>query len=342
MTELFSVPLSKLGFESTAELITHPEPDYVVKGLLTQDSVAVLYGPPGTGKSLLMLDLMLHIAMGMPWVDHPTERGTVVYLYGEGAGGMAKRVNLWLNEHGVAPEDPAVIFGKSILNLADDEAVTTFIQRMTLLAANARFPLRLVVFDTLARSILGVDESSNKEMGKVVANAERIRDQLGVAVMLVHHTGKDQSKGMRGASALLGAIETSFSVKKDGTTGLFMEVEKQKDGPDGEVFRFTKEALSLPDGRQSCLVRFDGLATATEAAVNDNQPALSQAQQAMVGIIETLDSDEQGAPWEDVRKALKDLGIGGNRSSGLADIKKALLEKAVIRQFGDRLFLCAG
>jgi hypothetical protein len=49
----------------------------------------------------------------------------------------------------------------------------------------------------------------------VIAGLDRIREEAGCAVTVVHHTGKDAARGMRGSNALHGAVDTSLEIVGD-------------------------------------------------------------------------------------------------------------------------------
>jgi RecA-family ATPase len=63
---------------------------------------------------------------------------------------------------------------------------------------------KLVVVDTVARVLPGAEENASKEMGLFVVACDAIRETCGVAVIGVHHSGKDEDRGMRGSSSLGG------------------------------------------------------------------------------------------------------------------------------------------
>lgn len=111
-------------------------------------------------------------------------------------------------------------------------------------AARLGFSPRLIVLDTLARTILGLDELSSRDMGIFVRNAERIGERLGALVMPVHHTGKDEGRGMRGSSALNGAADAQWQLRRD-ARGILFNVEKMKDGPSGFDVRFDLEEVEV-------------------------------------------------------------------------------------------------
>jgi hypothetical protein len=65
-------------------------------------------------------------------------------------------------------------------------------------------------------------------MGMLVEATDRIRQATRGCVTLVHHTGKDASAGMRGSSALQGAVDTVLEMRPvDG--GMDLLCRKQKD-----------------------------------------------------------------------------------------------------------------
>jgi hypothetical protein len=79
----------------------------------------------------------------------------------------------------------------------------------------------LVVFDTLAKSMLG-DEDSAENIGRVVRGVEEARS-YGFSVLILHHLSKQQAslvggnydpdRDMRGSGALAGAYETHQAVR---------------------------------------------------------------------------------------------------------------------------------
>ena len=70
----------------------------------------------------------------------------------------------------------------------------------------------LLVIDTLSRAMAGGDENSSTDMAQFVANVDRIRDATKSHVLVIHHTGKDKTKGARGHSSLRAAADTELEV----------------------------------------------------------------------------------------------------------------------------------
>ena len=80
-------------------------------------------------------------------------------------------------------------------------------------------------------------------------------------MLLVHHVGKDPEKGPRGTSALMPAVD--FLARLDGKDDQrHLKIEKNKDGPDGQAFRYRLEVVEIGlddegDMVTSCVANFD-------------------------------------------------------------------------------------
>ena len=92
-------------------------------------------------------------------------------------------------------------------------------------------PAGAVVFiDTLNRAAPTADENSSKDMGEILEAAKRLQSLTGGLVVLVHHTGKDATKGLRGHSSLFAALDAAVEVSRDGDRR-DGELPKPKTGP---------------------------------------------------------------------------------------------------------------
>ena len=94
-----------------------------------------------------------------------------------------------------------------------------------------------MIIDTFNRAAPGLDENSSKDMGRVLAGMKRLQKITERLVLVVHHTGKDASQGMRGHSSLHAALDEAIEVKRN-ATGRFWSVAKVKDGEDGKQVAF--------------------------------------------------------------------------------------------------------
>lgn len=208
-----------------------------VEDLLTDQGLSVLYAPPGVGKSYIALDLAACVATGRNWRDKETKGGAVVYVCLEGVLGFTNRI-LALKQADLINDDSPLYYVGTSLNFLSEIDVPGFIKSIHESLPKGTLP-RMIVIDTLARSMAGGNENAGEDMSKAIEGANRLQAELGAHVMLVHHSGKDLSKGSRGHSSLKGAADTEIELSKDEKTGvIFARVQKQKDLESGGGFSF--------------------------------------------------------------------------------------------------------
>ncbi|WP_160140521.1 AAA family ATPase [Blastochloris tepida] len=248
-------PSIRYGDEDSA-----PPLRWLVKGLLPEAGLSTVYGPPGTSKTFVALDLALHVAHGRDWFERRTEPGGVLYVSGEGASGMLLRMKAWRQEKGDGTRAPFVPVPSSV-NLYDEEGdVDVLIDDVKAHGAALGVPVRLIVLDTLSRMIGSGDEDKARDINMVVQRAEHVQRETGAHVLIVHHSGKDRDRGMRGSNALLGAVDASIEVSRHEESGICEgKIAKVKDGTAVAPFRYTLRQSVLgtdEDGEDitSCVV----------------------------------------------------------------------------------------
>lgn len=210
-----------------------------VRGVLPAVGLAGLYGPSASGKSFLALDMAAAIAEGRRWFDCRVEAAPVVYAALEGEGGFKLRVAAWEAHTGRALPDGLAMVLQSF-KLTEPQDVKDLA---------AVVPAGAVVFlDTLNRAAPTADENSSKDMGEILSAAKRLQSLINGLVVLVHHTGKDATKGLRGHSSLFAALDAAVEVSRDGERREW-KVAKSKDGQDGDAqpFKLQIETLGTDD-----------------------------------------------------------------------------------------------
>jgi hypothetical protein len=192
---------------SDRHLIPHVE--WVIPGEVPARALTVVYGPSGVGKSFYVIDMALRLAQDAP----------VVYMALEGEGGVPSRIDAWCQHHNKQAGD--LILSLGTITFFDDDDLQGFID-----GCKAVKP-RVVIVDTLVRSMSGADENSTREMNEYTNRCKQIINALDCAVVLVHHTGKDGDR-YRGSSVLKSNADSMIALIDDDD---FIQVkcEKTKD-----------------------------------------------------------------------------------------------------------------
>jgi hypothetical protein len=213
---------------TATQLAAMPVQPYRVRDLFPAKGVAAVYGPSGSGKSFLVMDLAMALAEGASaWFGHRLKAAPVAYVALEGQGGLRQRVKAWEVRHG-RPAPNSIRFLLSGYNLLDRPSG----ERLAEEILETLGPGAVVVIDTLNQASPGADENSSQDMGHIIANAQKLADLIGGLVILVHHTGKDAARGLRGHSSLLAALDAAVEVRFEKGIRSW-HVAKSKDGDPG-------------------------------------------------------------------------------------------------------------
>lgn len=235
------VPEKPMRFQvlSAQEFTNRPAPTWIIKHVLPQAELVVLYGASGAGKSFMALDMAGAIARGLPWRGKKTKQGRVVYIAAEGAGGFRNRMQAYATQHQVdlAELDIGVIHAAPNLILKDDALDVAK-------AIKASGGADVVIVDTFAQTTPGANENAGEDMGKALAHCKGIHRATGAVVVLVHHAGKDPTKGARGWSGLRAAADAELEVVR-GATGRALRLTKSKDGEDELEWGFDLEVVQI-------------------------------------------------------------------------------------------------
>ena len=226
------LPQQRFTFYGPRDFAKLPRTAWLVKDVLPTQGIASIFGPSGSGKSFLLIDLIASIVTGEPWFGHDTVKCKVLCVVLEGQAGFRQRIRAWEEHNGqfLPTEQTAFMFDSFRLNVDDDVADLD-------VAIKAAQGLNVVFIDTLNRAAPNADENNSQQMGMLISAASKLQASIDGLVVLVHHTGKDQSRGMRGHSSLYAAMDAAIEVSRQDNKRSW-KLLKAKDGKDGDVFAF--------------------------------------------------------------------------------------------------------
>ena len=278
-------------------LLEIPNRKWTIKGWLPQDAIIAIYAPPGVGKSFYALSLALEMASGGEWIAKSVPPVNVLYVAAERGTELRDRAEAWsIFNNELLPDSFVLIDVPHPPQLTDSKQVEA------LCALVERESAKFVVLDTFARMTEGIEENSSKDTGVIIRAIDQLRLAThGGTVMVVHHTGKNSSSGLRGSSALLGAFDLTIEISGSGSN-IETNVRKSNSGPTPMSEWFKIKSIELPTLDGEWEPRSVGVLEYTGA------PAKNPEYEKMV--LEILDEfGTLGATKKEIHEALVEKGV---------------------------------
>ena len=177
---------------------------WLVEELWGASSVGVIGGAPKCAKTWLGLDLALSVATGTACLGRYAvpEPGPVLVYLAEDALPVVRERIAGMAEHrrlDLAAVEVHVITAP-VLRLDRDP------DRSRLRETTRRLRPRLLVLDPLVR-LHGIDENHAGEVAELLAYFRLLQRQLGLSVLLVHHTRKNAAGGVTAGQGLRGSSD---------------------------------------------------------------------------------------------------------------------------------------
>lgn len=325
---------SKMCFDPEADLLAASSEAWLIDDLIPAHGIGFIYGAPGSYKSFVAVDIAMSVATGKEWHGYECEMpGAVVYIAAEGSRGLKERVTAWRRMH---KHTGSIAIMSAPVMMDDVIMVQAFTECLERARDAFQAPIRLVVVDTMARSFSG-DENSAQEVGAFVNACARFSSDVDDCfVLVVAHTGKEITKGIRGSSALDGAADCHFLVTRPNLGQALVKNTKQKDIEMAEPMRFAMELVdigivdrkgrprkSLVPVLESKGVDADPDAPQEEVGVFDHRDTV-----ILVGLVKAAEVDKRLITEDELRKEF----IRGLIESGSK--KEAAAKKCWQRTYG--------
>jgi hypothetical protein len=222
---------------------SEPAKDWIVKDVIALGETSSWIAPPGKMKSALLAELAYAVASRRSdWHGFRIKRaGAAVYFALERYALTERRFKAYRTRNNNKNAPVAVV--PATIDLMDPRTVEDVVAVIRAVEEGTTEKVVLVIFDTFAKLIAagGGDEDKAKDQGRVFANIQRLKDKVGCHVALIGHTGKDETRGARGSSAILGDADVMVTIGGDAAVKT-AAVIKANDAPEGPLFSFTSEA----------------------------------------------------------------------------------------------------
>jgi hypothetical protein len=143
-------------------------------------------------------------------------------------------------------------------------------------------------------------------MGAIIGSARQIIEATGASVLLVHHSGKDTSKGARGHSSLRAAVDVELELTREPGAAIGqVTLSKARDAADGVRWFYELAHVDLGVDRE-------GYAIGSRVAIEADEPSSGPApdpstlpphakwQKAVWSACQTVADENGKCVWADV------------------------------------------
>ena len=189
----------------------------LIPGLMPADGITLLTAPPKIGKTMFACQAALAALEGRSFLGfHAGPAVSVLYCDNESSNDELKQRFDMLK--GDARDPYALQFCRDHFQLAKEDNVDGLIE---IVDAGAH---KLVIIDTLATYMLGVDENDAGSVSRPLRGLRRLQQETGAALLVVAHAPKSENNGRiaaktRGSNAITAAASTLMVLSGSGKKG---------------------------------------------------------------------------------------------------------------------------
>jgi KaiC/GvpD/RAD55 family RecA-like ATPase len=210
---------SRFAIMGEEEFSKLPKPRWLLENKLVRESIGMIYGESGHYKTFLTIDMAAQVAQ---------KNELAIYVASEGITRTATQdFPAWKMANGEEKIIPFKLVEDMPL-MSNEFDVIAFMRRIDEVARREDRQVGLVVLDTLNNAMLGLEENSAMDAGKLIDAMKTIKKAFKTTVLTVHHTRKGTNDA-RGSTALWAAFDTVINVVSNTDTKLAqMIVKKQR------------------------------------------------------------------------------------------------------------------
>lgn len=220
-SDLCDIEIAELSLKSEHKL----KP--VIENLFYRKQVGFLYGDSNTGKSFCALSLLNRVANGQCWSGLRVAKDChAFYFDGETGVELLGRNHAWNMKFNGGTKNNRMHILAPKFNIYDSEIQNRVINSINKMTGGKG---GIVCFDTLSSFLANFDkrtlgggvldmenpdENDAIAMRKLVSIMKRIAVETNSFVFMVHHNGKDTTKGMKGAATLKNDSDTVIRLEQ--------------------------------------------------------------------------------------------------------------------------------
>jgi len=203
-----------------------PPKPIILNGILLDQTMLVIVGPPKAKKTFLAQNIALAITSGKSFANFEiSEPKKVLYFLAEG-GYYPNRTRLKRMGTDFIEKymENFMLSLFSYLPINHDDAFDMMYSLIKNSGADVVFIDPLIRFHD-------VDENSASQISAVFGRIRELIHKLKISVVLVHHTGKVESRGGRGSSALVGEYDSCITIHKGSANAIKLSYDTRHTEP---------------------------------------------------------------------------------------------------------------
>lgn len=285
------------------------KPRSLVENMYSTQRVYALYGKSGAGKSTVMAYFTYCMMVGKAFFGHGklrTRKSRVAYLSLEGSTEDIER-NMKANHkaHKLGGADVQFLDRTEAAAIGDSSAE---LSKLRAFKQKYKGQFDVLIIDTLSAAAGSRDQ--NNAMQDLLNNFGLLAESMDIAVIFVHHSGKNDAAGMRGTSQIFGAVDGvlkfyTAAQYNDGRVNILVEKNRSTGIKQGTEFGVTSSQVKVVSDEDYQAVidaqddYFSGCIVADAVAYD---LPISTAQFGYTfddGISEPHEKDKQKAPDDD-------------------------------------------
>ncbi len=284
----------------------------------------LMYARENVGKSAYVLYRLARLAAA---------QRHVVYVCGEGLPGILDRLDGIISAHGLN----AGLIEQYLHVVADVPQLSVASQIEELLEQIQALdePISVVVLDTLSTATIGLNENAPEVMSAAFGGMRRIMRALECAGILVHHAGKDLTRGARGHSNLGGAVDISVEVtREDESNVITLRCKKMRDDAPFAPFAYELRSIALDEyADRTTIVAFPG---AEVPMVEDKPVKLNKDALIVLDVLQRNNGHLRSGQWQklteiqSISKSAHYRHVSALREAGRVSFDETLREYVVV------------
>ena len=196
-----NIPFEQLLTEHKAEI------DWLIKDWIEEETIVFIYGRKFSYKTYVALTFMYLCHLGKPLDTHKTKYGkNILYAVTEGRNTMRNRYEAMKQFYGQNnnPNSETRFHVYSDDWSWDEAYIDDFVNKYK--------SFDVFVFDCLSQSLGGDSLNNDSTARKVYRGLNKIKNEMKATVIVIHHTGKNPTKGMMGSAVPGNHADTEIKV----------------------------------------------------------------------------------------------------------------------------------